>query len=233
VITLALTVVLLVVLGWLFGAGVADASVTVVTVDPPTAEAGGTLITLTFRVPSQANTATVGFSLSLPADHPFAEVTPQPSPGWSAATTTTSTTLGGPVTLGGTRVTGVVTSVTWTAAPGAGVGPGGSAEFTITAGPVPAVDALRFPATQSYDNGTVIRWDEPSSDGGRETLHPAPTLTITEPGAATAGGTTPTDSPDHRVTVVAVVGVLVVAAITAAAVLARRRRRGRPSAPTP
>lgn len=46
----------------------------------------------------------------------------------------------------------------------------------------PTVDALQFPATQNYDNGTVIRWDEPTSEGGRETLHPVPALTITRTG---------------------------------------------------
>jgi len=97
----------------------------------------------------------------------------------------------------------------------------------------PTVDALQFPATQNYDNGTVIRWDEPTSEGGRETLHPVPALTITEPGVATADGTTPTDSSHRTATFVAVVGVLAVAAITAAGVLAVHRRRARQSAPTP
>jgi len=82
----------------------------------------------------------------------------------------------------------------------------------------PTVDALQFPATQNYDNGTVIRWDEPTSEGGRETLHP-------ESGVATADGTTPTDSSHRTATFVAVVGVLTVAAITAAGVLAVHRRR--------
>src|SRR5664279_2281250 len=109
-----------------------------------------------------------------------------------------TTPLPAPVTVGGVQITDAVTSVTWTARPGTGIGPDGSAEFTISAGPVPRRSTLcSSPATQNYDNGTVIRWDEPTSEGGRETLHPVPTLTITEPGVATADGTTPTDS-SHR-----------------------------------
>jgi len=60
-----------------------------------------------------------------------------------------------------------------------------------------------------------------------------PAVTITEPGVATADGTTPTDSSHRTATFVAVVGVLAVAAITAAGVLAVHRRRARQSAPTP
>jgi len=219
------------------GGGVADANVTVVTVDPATAEAGSTSVTLTFRVPSQANTAgTVGFGVSLPADHPFADVTVQQVPGWTA--TQATTTLPAPVTAGGITMTQAVTSVIWTARPGILIGPGGFAEFTLSAGPVPAVDSLQFPATQTYDNGTVIRWDEPTPASGQEPLHPVPTLTITAGGAAavpappvsTQGGTAPNDGPDTTAAVVAVIGVVVVAAAVSG-VLALRGRRARPSAP--
>jgi hypothetical protein len=123
-------------------------------------------------------------------------------------------------------------------APGTRIDPAGYGEVTVSGGPVPAVDSLQFPATQTYDNGTVIRWDEPTPASGQEPLHPVPTLTITGGGAAavpappvsTPGGTAPNDGPDTTAAVVAVIGVVVVAAAVSG-VLALRGRRARPSAP--
>src|SRR5664279_3576827 len=53
-----------------------------------------------------------------------------------------TTPLPAPVTVGGVQITDAVTSVTWTARPGTGIGPDGSAEFTISAGPVPRRSTL-------------------------------------------------------------------------------------------
>ena len=38
------------------------------------------------------------------------------------------------------------------------------------------VDALEFPALQTYDSGEVVRWIEPTPPGGEEPEHPAPAV---------------------------------------------------------
>jgi len=93
------------------------------------------------------------------------------------------------VTEGDLTIKEAVTSVTWTAQAGNRIGPGEFAEFEISAGPVPDVAALEFPTTQTYDDGTVVEWNEPIPSSGEEPEHPAPTLTVTRAGdAATEGG---------------------------------------------
>jgi hypothetical protein len=42
-----------------------------------------------------------------------------------------------------------------------------------------------FTATQTYSDGTVVEWDQPTPASGEEPEHPAPTLTI---GPAVEGG---------------------------------------------
>ncbi len=159
------------------GAGVASAHVTV---NPSDAAAGG-YTTLTFRVPNESPTAgTVGITVQLPADHPFASVAVKAVPGWTVKPS--KTTLPAPVTEGDTTIKEAVTSVTWTADKGVSVGPGEFAEFELSVGPVPAVDSLTFPTTQTYDDGKVVEWNEPTPASGEEPEYPVPTLTVTPAG---------------------------------------------------
>jgi Domain of unkown function (DUF1775) len=44
---------------------------------------------------------------------------------------------------------------------------------------LPNTDTVTFPATQTYSDGTVVRWDQPPLPGGGEPEHPVPTLTLT------------------------------------------------------
>jgi len=167
------------------GAGTAAAHVAV---DPSTAAAGDEAVTLTFRVPNESETAgTVAVTVALPADHPFAFASVGQVPGWTV--TPTKQALPAPVTEADLTIKEAVTSVTWTAQAGNRIGPGEFAEFEISAGPVPDVAALEFPTTQTYDDGTVVEWNEPIPSSGEEPEHPAPTLTVTRAGdAATEGG---------------------------------------------
>lgn len=168
--TLTLTAV-----GLLIGAGIASAHVSV---NPSEAVAGDEAIALTFRVPNESVTAgTVAVTVALPADHPFAYASVKAVPGWTVVPT--KTTLPAPVTEGDTTIKEAVTSVTWTADAGTQIGPGEFAEFEISAGPVPAVDSLEFPATQTYSDGSVVEWNEQTPASGEEPEHPAPTLTVT------------------------------------------------------
>ena len=175
----------------LAGAGTAAAHVAV---EPSTAAGGDEAVALTFRVPNESETAgTVAVTVTRPADHPFAFASVGQVPGWTV--TPTKQTLPAPVTEGDLTIKEALTSVTWTAQAGSRIGPGEFAEFKISAGPVPDVASLEFPTTQTYDDGTVVEWNEPTPASGEEPEHPAPTLTVTPAGdAATGSGAAPASS---------------------------------------
>jgi uncharacterized protein HemX len=50
--------------------------------------------------------------------------------------------------------------------------------FRISA-KLPDADTVSFPATQTYADGAVVKWDQPAAPGGPEPEHPAPTLALT------------------------------------------------------
>ena len=171
--------------GLLVGAGTAAAHVAVT---PTTASAGEESVNLTFHVPNESETAgTVGVTVRLPAGHPFADVSVKAVPGWTV--TPKKQTLPAPVTEGDITIKEAVTSVTWAAESATRIGPGEFAEFEISAGPVPAVESLQFPVTQTYDDGTIVKWDEPTPASGAEPEHPVPTLTVEAAGDGAAPGT--------------------------------------------
>lgn len=149
-----------------------------VTVNPREAAAGG-YHKLSLRVPNESPTAgTVAVAVSLPTDTPLASVSVRPHAGWDAEVT--RTTLPEPVTSGDLELTEAVTRITWTAEPGVRVAPGQFEEFDISVGPLPEdVETLSFPATQTYDDGEVVAWDQPLVEG-TEPEHPAPVLTVTD-----------------------------------------------------
>ncbi len=244
----ATTTLVLVTAGLLAGAGIASAHVTV---NPSEAAAGG-YTKLTFRVPNESPTAgTVAITVALPPDHPFASVSVKQVPGWKVVPE--KTTLPAPVTEGDLTIKEAVTSITWTAEPGTEIGPGEFAEFDISAGPVPDVESLSFPTTQTYNDGTVVEWDEPTPASGEEPEHPAPTLTVgdaageeaghshsdeaagsapeTEASVAAAASSSPTTGSTTTATVLAVIGLVVAAAALVVAAVALRRRPGGPTTP--
>ncbi len=164
------------------GAGSASAHVRVSSTDA----APGGYGEMTFRVPNESDTAsTISLRVQVPAETPLASVSVEPVPGWTATTTT------GPidpaVEVHGTEITEAVTEITWTADPGAGIGPGEYQTFSISAGPVPEVDSLTFPAIQTYDDGTEQAWIEPTVEGEEEPESPAPVLTLTGEGTGAHG----------------------------------------------
>jgi len=238
----AMAILTLTAVGLLACAGIASAHVSV----NPSEVAAGSFSKLTFRVPNESPTAgTVGLTVTLPADHPFAYVSVKAVPGWTVVPT--KTTLPAPVTEGDITIKEAVTTVTWTADAGTQVGPGEFAEFEISAGPVPAVDSLEFPAKQNYSDGTVVDWNEPVPAGGEEPEHPAPTLTVTPAGddegehghsddAAATGSAAPTSQASvttaaestsdssSTATILAIVSLVVAAAALLVAAVGLRRR---------
>src|SRR5438034_636258 len=70
------------VLGW------AAPALAHVTVAPPSADKGATDVQLSFRVPSEEDSATTRVEIALPSDPPLVGVLAQPVPGWTAKVTT-------------------------------------------------------------------------------------------------------------------------------------------------
>src|SRR6185312_5465581 len=72
---------------------------------------------------------------------------------------------------------GTTRSVTWTANPGTGIPAEQFALFRISL-KLPQTDKMSFAATQTYSDGSVVKWDQGPSADGSEPDHPAPTLTL-------------------------------------------------------
>lgn len=164
--------------------------------DNPTS---GAFSALTFRVPNESETAgTVKVAIQLPTDTPFLYVSSKPVPGWTAVATKAK--LPKPVESYGTTLTEAVRQVTWTADKGVAIGPGQYQEFSISVGPLPAAGTILLPTTQTYSDGEVVAWDQPTPASGEEPEHPAPELVVAAaaPGADDHGGSSadPAASPN-------------------------------------
>jgi periplasmic copper chaperone A len=154
-----------------------------VTAQPGTAQQGGYSV-ITFRVPNEDDTAgTVALTVTLPADHPISSVRTTPIAGWTVTTATVA--LDPPVQSHGRTLSKAVGSVTWTAAAGTKIAPGQYLDFPLSLGPLPEVPEISFAARQTYDNGTVVDWNQPSNPDGSEPEHPAPSVTLTPAAAGT------------------------------------------------
>ena len=145
-----------------------------VTVDAPGA-AQGKYTVATFKVPTESETAsTTGLRVTVPN---LKSVRTEPMPGWTSKVERNDK--------------GESVAVVWTADPGnAGIGPGQFQRFVLSLGPLPSQDTVNFPTTQTYSDGKVVAWDQPSS-GGAEPEHPAPALTLSADGGSEGG--------DHQV----------------------------------
>lgn len=152
-----------------------------VTVQGPGATQGG-YAKITFRVPTEEAVPTTRLQIVFPPAAPLASVRTKPHAGWTAVVA--KAPAAEPFTVFGEEQTEQVASVTFTAAPGAGIRPGEFDEFEISAGPLPQVDAMVFKALQTYADGTVVRWIEEQVEGASEPERPAPVLTLAKAGAA-------------------------------------------------
>jgi uncharacterized protein YcnI len=141
----------------------------------------GAEATLTFEVPNESNkgAATTELNVALPN---LTSVSTQQMPGWT-------------VRLDRDTAAGTVKSITWTAAPSAGIAPDQFALFRVAV-LLPKTDSVSFPATQTYSDGTVVKWDEATPPGGAEPEHPSPTLALTGEAAADEHGATTVAEPE-------------------------------------
>ena len=188
------------------------------------------------RVPTESETAsTVRIEVAFPLDTPVPAVRTSPLPGWTA--TVRLEDLPEPVTNPhGGQYTQAVSRVVWEATdPAAAIGPGEYGEFTVQAGPLPAVGELVLPTIQTYDDGTESRWIDRSTDG-TEAEHPAPSIALAAEvgppgtnGAAGAAGAAGASGAAHHVStgpdglagdeVASVAGIAVVALVALAGAL--------------
>ncbi|MCL2542570.1 MAG: YcnI family protein [Nocardioidaceae bacterium] len=158
-----------------------------VTVDPPTAPGGGDS-TLAFQVPTEEdNASTTKVQVFFPADHPFGAVQVKPLPGWTYKVAEKH--LKKPITTDDGQFSSAVSEITWTAtSKKSAIQPGQFEEFDVSLGPLPDSGSLVFKALQTYSNGDIVRWIDPTVSGQPEPAHPAPTVTITPAGGETSGG---------------------------------------------
>ncbi|WIM86595.1 YcnI family protein [Candidatus Mycobacterium wuenschmannii] len=127
----------------------------------------GGYATVSFQVPNESTTGapTTTVAIDLPD---VSGVKIEAKPGWGARLD---------------RDGDKVKSVTWTAAPDAGI-PADQFDVFRIAVKLPDSDSVSFPTTQTYADGAVIKWDQPAAAGGAEPEHPVPTLKLN-------GGSTP------------------------------------------
>lgn len=176
-----------------------------VTVSSDNATRGG-YATITIRVPNEESDAdTVGVKIQLPTDHPIANVSVQPKPGWTFKTTTKK--LENPIRTDDGSIDEAVSEIEWT---GGRIAPGEFDQFLIQAGPLPTdTDALTFKAIQTYADAagrtSEVAWIEQSEPGQAEPAHPAPVLKLTSApaGASGADATSPADRSTDRPSVTA------------------------------
>jgi uncharacterized protein YcnI len=129
---------------------------------------GGTAL-VSFQVPNESTTGadTVALTIDLSA---VSALQTEAKRGWATK-------------LDRVAGSGTVRSVTWTATPDAGIPVDEFGVFRVSV-KLPDVGAVSFPATQTYADGAVVKWDQLPTPGGAEPEHPAPTLVL-------AGGPTP------------------------------------------
>ncbi|MGW4099238.1 YcnI family copper-binding membrane protein [Mycobacterium sp. NPDC004974] len=137
--------------------------------DDPTP--GSTSI-LTFRVPGESDSGALTTQLKVDLPN-VASARTEVMPGWTTK-------------LDRDTSAGTVRTVTWTAAPGVGISPEQFALFRVSV-KLPDAPTASFPVTQTYSDGSVVRWDQAPLPDGSEPEHPAPQLTLT--GTPPAAGT--------------------------------------------
>ena len=123
----------------------------------------GAVSIVTFQVPNESNTgaATTALTVTLPN---VASADTETMPGWTAK-------------LDRDMASGNVRSVTWTGAPNGGIPADQFALFRISV-QLPDTDMVSFPATQTYSDGLMVKWDQSPLPDGSEPEHPAPMLSL-------------------------------------------------------
>ncbi|WP_375476455.1 YcnI family protein [uncultured Jatrophihabitans sp.] len=203
-------------------AGPASAHVTV----SSNTTAPGAEATLTFKVPSESDTAsTIGLTVNLPIRDPFTSVQTEATPGWAVQTYTSK--LAKPLKDDdGNTISSAVTKVVWTATSG-GIKPEQFGTFALSVGPLPTTGTLYLPAEQHYSDGTNVNWVQ-QAQGTAEPEHPAPSVVVTP---AAAAATSSGESDDGTAIGLGVAGIVLalLAGAVGGAAFSRSRRRPAPA----
>jgi uncharacterized protein YcnI len=125
----------------------------------------GGMALVTFQVPNESTNGKATTALTVDLSN-VTSVQAETQPGWSAK-------------LDRDPASGIVHSVTWTAAPNGGIPVDQFGLFRIFV-KLPDTDTVSFPATQTYADGGVVKWDQSPHPGGAEPSNPVPMLTLTE-----------------------------------------------------
>jgi uncharacterized protein YcnI len=172
----------------------------------------GQTAVVTFRVPGESENGalTTQLRIALP-NVPSART--EVMPGWTPS-------------LDRDAAAGTVSAVTWTASPGTGISSDQFALFRVSV-KMPEGETVSFPATQTYSDGTVVRWDQPPLPDGGEPEYPAPVITMGEAKTAPAddhpAAVAQSSTRDSSARWLAG-GALTVAAVAIAGTLLARRR---------
>ncbi|HTI77625.1 MAG TPA: YcnI family protein [Mycobacterium sp.] len=124
----------------------------------------GSYSVVTFKVPNESEKGALTTQLSVTLPNVDSAST-EAMPGWTAK-------------LDRDAAAGTTRSVTWTAAPGGGIGPDQFALFRMSV-KLPDTPTVSLPATQIYSDGTVVKWDQPTPPGGAEPEYPTPEIALT------------------------------------------------------
>lgn len=191
------------------------------------------VVTARMTVPNEeANAATTQVELVFPETPALTSVQPAAVPGWTASVRKSAS--------------GNMTGIVWTGGPLSG---DVKVVFPFSVGPIAAgTKTITFRALQTYDNGDLVRWIEPTPAGGAEPEHPSPVLTVTgkqvtgdaaapssgsDDHAASTTTTNHSDSDDGMSTgaIVAIVaGVIIVVALVIWLIVRSRKRTKTPTA---
>lgn len=200
-----------------------------VTVTPYTA-APGSYALVTFTVPNESGSATTDrVEIDIPDDTAFASVSYVPVAGWTAELVTT--TLSKPIRVAGNELKEAVTKVIFTANAGGGIQDGQLQLFKLSLGHVPDVGRVYLPTTQTYSDGSVVKWDQ----RGANADHPSPVLYVNdtpvvssdsdaEVTAASQAELAPAASADLIARVLGIAGLVVGAVGIVLAITVTRRR---------
>ena len=177
----------------LAGAGIASAHVTAHSPDQLTQGGDAEIV---FRSPneSQNQSPMTKLTVNFPLGTPLSNADVEPVPGWTAQVTMTH--LATPVKMTDLTVTDAVGSITWTTT-GAGLADGQFQEFPISTEGLPTnTSELVFTAVQTYADGEVVNWNQPTPPNGPEPDNPAPHLALAAAGSdGDTGGVTAAATP--------------------------------------
>ena len=165
------------------GAGIASAHVTA---HSPDQLVQGGDAEIVFRSPNEQDTASMTkLEVDFSTTSPIGDADIKPIPGWNYQVTMTN--LSPPVKMADDSIDSAVKSIVWTAQPGYGIKPGEFQEFDISVEGLPTnTTEMDMPAVQTYDNGVVINWNQPTPASGQEPDHPLPHLALLTAAQASA-----------------------------------------------